>query len=309
MADNFVKGYTFDGTTGLKTGANLEDLITLAVFAAGAADTGNATRLFDGSTIDLDASNRAQVADAGIGVDQIAAAIAGTGLSGGAGTALSVDVPTVAAAMDGNGLQAAGSFLNINTDEQGFEIIGGQLALELDGTTLSKSASGLKVNAIGASQITDGTITAAKLDTMDCFLVDKNGTNQVCTVGATDLVWDTSSPVINVGSGTFPTNNRYRPGIAGIWEFTLIVTHLSIATNINVNTEIRKNTTLIAQSTGDVSASAANSQRSIVIRTFVNMNGTTDYIKAGFNVTTSTVTVYGADYSTLFMGRFIGQAS
>ena len=71
MADNFVIGYEFDGVTGLKTGANLEDLITLARFTA-AAFAGGSVTLFDGITIDADADNNAQVADGGIDTAQLA---------------------------------------------------------------------------------------------------------------------------------------------------------------------------------------------------------------------------------------------
>ena len=306
MADNFVRGYQFDGATGLKTGANLEDLVTLATFAAGAADAGNTTRLFDASTLDLDGNNRARIADAGVGVDQIAAAIAGTGLNGGAGSALSVD----ATDMDGDGLAGSGSVLSVDHDGEGLTISGGKLALELNGATLSKGASGLKVadGEIGATQLTDASITAAKLDTIDCFLVDKGGSDQSFTSGATDLVWDTASPVINVGAGTFPTTARYIPGIAGIWEFTVFVTHYSIATNVNVHVEIRKNPYLVAQGVGDVVASPVNSERGLTVKTYINMNGTTDYVKAVIN-TTGNGTIFGDEYLSQFMGKFIGQAS
>jgi hypothetical protein len=51
--DNMVKGETFDGETGLKTGAQLEDLVTQSYWSPGAFATNNALRLFDASQFEL----------------------------------------------------------------------------------------------------------------------------------------------------------------------------------------------------------------------------------------------------------------
>ena len=51
--DNMVKGENFDGETGLKTGAQLEDLVTESYWSAGAFATNNAIRLFDASQFEL----------------------------------------------------------------------------------------------------------------------------------------------------------------------------------------------------------------------------------------------------------------
>jgi len=48
-------------------------------------------------------------------------------------------------------------------DGEGIELSGTQFSLELDGTTLTKSASGLKVNLITSSEIIDGTIQNADI--------------------------------------------------------------------------------------------------------------------------------------------------
>ena len=50
-ADSFVRGYQFDGATGLKTGANLEDLVTKAVLTEASGLTNNAERVLDGITL------------------------------------------------------------------------------------------------------------------------------------------------------------------------------------------------------------------------------------------------------------------
>lgn len=70
MADNFTAGYTFDGETGLKTGADLEDLVTQARFTE-AAFAGDANSLFDGDTITRDADGNAKVGDGSIGTTQL----------------------------------------------------------------------------------------------------------------------------------------------------------------------------------------------------------------------------------------------
>lgn len=49
----------------------------------------------------------------------------------------------------GNGITIAGLTVTVNHDGQGFTFSGGQLALLLDGSTLSKSGTGLKVAASG----------------------------------------------------------------------------------------------------------------------------------------------------------------
>ena len=79
----------------------------------------------DGSTLSKSATG-VKVADGGITATQLATSVAGSGLAGGGGSALSV-----------------------NVDGQGLEIVADQLTLELDGSTLSKSGSGLKVASGG----------------------------------------------------------------------------------------------------------------------------------------------------------------
>ena len=69
-ADNFLKGENFDGETGLKTGAQLEDLITEATLIANDAGT---NRIYDNVTIDVnsDANVKLQVKTDGINATHI----------------------------------------------------------------------------------------------------------------------------------------------------------------------------------------------------------------------------------------------
>ena len=52
-ADNFLRGFVFSGASGLKTGDDLEDLITQAVWTNGAISTANADRLFDSTQFEI----------------------------------------------------------------------------------------------------------------------------------------------------------------------------------------------------------------------------------------------------------------
>lgn len=69
--DNFVRGYTFDGATGEKTGADLEDLVTQAYLNRN--DTGT-NRIYDNITINLDSSSppRLQIKDYSVSSTKIA---------------------------------------------------------------------------------------------------------------------------------------------------------------------------------------------------------------------------------------------
>jgi hypothetical protein len=66
----------------------------------------------------------------------------------------------------GDGITVSGSNISVDHDGQGLQFTATQLALELDGSTLSKSASGLKVadNGITDVQITDGAVNEDKLN-------------------------------------------------------------------------------------------------------------------------------------------------
>lgn len=76
MGDNFIRGYDFATATGLKSGANLEDLVTLAKFAAG-------SDALDKITLEDNGAGAARVKALGIGTSHLAL--------------LSVDTPQIAA--------------------------------------------------------------------------------------------------------------------------------------------------------------------------------------------------------------------
>lgn len=70
-----------------------------------------------------------------------------------------------------------------SADGQGLELVGTQFSLELDGTTLSKSASGLKVSAggISATELANGAVTAAKKQTYTTKFGDGTATSFTIT--------------------------------------------------------------------------------------------------------------------------------
>lgn len=117
---------------------------------------------YDDSTIGT-SGGKLIVKNSGITATQIATSVAGNGLTGGGGTALAVNAGTgleissdsvrIAAAAAGNGLTGgAGSALAVNTGD-GLEISSDAVRVKLDGSTIARSSSGIKVNSIGASQI------------------------------------------------------------------------------------------------------------------------------------------------------------
>lgn len=55
----------------------------------------------------------------------------------------------------GDGITVSGSNISVDHDGEGLTFVATQLALELDGTTLSKSAAGLKVNSITSAEVSD----------------------------------------------------------------------------------------------------------------------------------------------------------
>lgn len=67
----------------------------------------------------------------------------------------------------GDGLSKSGNTLSVNVDGQGLEIIADQLTLELDGTTLSKSATGLKLSDTAVTPGSFGSATQAGTFTVD----------------------------------------------------------------------------------------------------------------------------------------------
>ena len=82
---NFIKGHTFDGAVGLKTGAELEEMVEDAVFAP-------ASGALDQTTVEEDSNGRARLKDLGITGSKINDSVAGDGLEKDVSGNLKVDV-------------------------------------------------------------------------------------------------------------------------------------------------------------------------------------------------------------------------
>jgi hypothetical protein len=87
-------------------------------------------------------------------------------------------------------------------DGNGLELVGNSFRLELDGTTLSTSPAGLKVNAIGSTEISDGAIANADISSLAAInwsKINKVGSN------LTDLATRSHASLTNL------TNNDDHP--------------------------------------------------------------------------------------------------
>ena len=128
----------------------------------------------NGVAINLDAATLSKsesglkVSQNGIGSNEIAAAavtaaelnssVAGDGIAGGAGTALSIDLSAAA------GMEISSQKLQIKRQaDSGLDLQATGIALQLDGSTLQKGASGLSVNEIQTANIANNAVTEAKI--------------------------------------------------------------------------------------------------------------------------------------------------
>lgn len=140
---------------------------------------GNTVYTADGTTITLTGTQFAVTAG-GIGATQLAASVAGNGLAGGAGTALSVttdgttievsgDAVRIAATAAGNGLTGGGgSALAVNA--------GTGLEISSDAVRIAAAAAGNGLTGGGGSALAVGAGTGIAV-TADAVAVDRTGTN------------------------------------------------------------------------------------------------------------------------------------
>lgn len=120
----------------------------------------------DGSTLSKSSSGlkvnsigTTEISNNAITEEKINSSVAGDGISGGAGTALAVDLATNA------GLTFSSNKLDLllESTSPALEKDANGLAVKLDGTTLAKSGSGLKVNSIGTTEIVNNAVTESKI--------------------------------------------------------------------------------------------------------------------------------------------------
>lgn len=96
-------------------------------------------------------------------------------------------------------------------DGNGLELVGNSFRLELNGTTLSTSSAGLRVNAIGSTEISDGSIVNADISGLAAISASKieNGTYFINSAGTNGYVWtsDGSGAGTWSAASTIPANN------------------------------------------------------------------------------------------------------
>jgi hypothetical protein len=113
--------------------------------------------LSDGSTLGVNGSNQLFVANSGITATQLATAVAGAGLQGGAGSALSVRINSNSGLVSNLGAGTNELGINLASSNPSLQLSSNQLDVKLlSGGGLSAGASGLFVN-LGAASITGTT--------------------------------------------------------------------------------------------------------------------------------------------------------
>ena len=145
MADNFVRGETMDGETGLKTGAQLEDLVTEATFAVGSG-------ALDQTTLDDNGSGKARIKAAGVDTAQLAASAVETAKINND----AVDKDKIAADVAGDGLgQNADGSLEVNVDDSSIETNADALRVKALGITNAMCEAGMLDVAAPSDQTDD----------------------------------------------------------------------------------------------------------------------------------------------------------
>lgn len=132
MADNLVRGVQFDGATGIKTGAQLEDLVTLASFAVG-------SEMLDQTTIEDNGAGKARIKALGVGTSHVAA-----------------NAITDAKIRQGAALTVIGVTGNATANVA-------DIAAGTDGYVLRRSGTALAFGQIATAAIPDEAVTAAKI--------------------------------------------------------------------------------------------------------------------------------------------------
>ena len=110
-------GSNLSGITADTLGNSLTDGNGISDFNFNGSGTGSVSVQADGSTLSVGASG-VKVADAGITATQLASSISGNGLSGGAGTALSVNTDGTSITTSGDSLTLAGTAFSSSVDSR-----------------------------------------------------------------------------------------------------------------------------------------------------------------------------------------------
>jgi hypothetical protein len=227
-------GNVMDINLGAGIGQLPSDEVGIDILAAGglfltvdgtAASTDSAAQLsvkIDGSTLSRSGSG-VKVADAGVTETQLAASVAGAGLTGGAGAALAVgagtgivvDADTVALDLT----YADGRYINVDGDT-----MTGSLTLAADPTTALMAATKQYVDSVttaleGSTVVYDGSVASAS------HVVTHNIGSQFCNV----TVVDSANKQIIPDSVTFDSANQLTVAFSSAITCKIVVTGKYVA--------------------------------------------------------------------------------
>ena len=205
---------SFSGSFAGDVDIDLEDL-TAGNGLSGTAYDGQVARTFavdvDGSTLAVAAAG-VKVADAGITETQLNTSVAGVGIAGGAGTALSVDLYEVGVAdFDASGTSDWIVFVDDSNDTtkktrgssfltsiagNGLEEDGGQIEVKPEGSTIEVGMNGVKVADAGitVTQLADNAVTTLKI--LDANVTNAKLANDSVTIGTTEVDLGTAATTL-----------------------------------------------------------------------------------------------------------------
>jgi len=150
----------------------------------------------------------------------------------------------------GDGITVSGSNISVDHDGEGLQIATGQLSLELDGTTLAKSATGLKVGTItsaelGAASVTNSAVATgidvAKLADGSVSNTELQYINSLTSNAQTQLDGKANQALSNLT--TSAVNVNLLPGTSGLldlgssgakWRIGYLSQQLEVGTAFNL---------------------------------------------------------------------------
>jgi len=261
MVDSFTPGLAFTAATGLKTGANLDDLVALALFAAGSP-------ALDQVTLDDDGAGAARIKAGGVDTAQLA-----TG-------ALSADAT-------GRGKMADDFFTGqdgLDKFADGFWSADAAGRLPFGAGVISNAM--LAADAVDASVIDAGTITATQLATraglptgaeIFAFHVYASG-NLSITSGSTQVL-KLNTELYDAGAVYNTGTWRYVPGVIGYYWISGQVQMSNIGIGKMAEVRILKNGSVVEQ--GDSQKTAVIDDPASTVSGLVRLTSITDYIQLG----------------------------
>jgi len=288
MADGFVEGHTFTGETGLKTGANLDDLIKKASFAAG-------SDALDQTTLDDDGAGAARIKDGGVDTTQLA-----DGCFSADATGLAKMEDGFLSADAGGRAKMADGFLSADAT--------GRAKMANDFITADQLAD----DAVEVDQIADSTITNAKLVTRAglpdggdafAFEVFASANHSIAKAAYTAVTLDSEQ----YDPGGAWASNKYTPGVKGYYMFAGSVNMLSIAAGKFVRAAIMVNGSVVAE--GNAQKTAILDDPVSQVSKMIRLSSVTDYVQlAVYHDSASAKNARGGSRSWTYFTGFMAAA-